>query len=106
MTKKSTLTVEVNGKKVLFSEAKHAAIMTTIVAAAKQKLKVEILYTKADGSERWRLVAPYSFNPAYQEHGVVYAEEEDGHIKSFALAQIREARSSTETFKPKWPINL
>lgn len=82
-------------------------ILETIKQAARTHLVLRIIYTDKDGtSEGWRQVEPYSFSGDGGEQGLFAWDRTKGGIRRFTIDRISQVEVATESFIPRYPIEI
>jgi predicted DNA-binding transcriptional regulator YafY len=82
-------------------------IIETIKQAARAHLVLRIIYTNKDGtSEGWRQVEPYSFSGDDGEKGLFAWDRTKGGIRRFTIDRINQAEITTESFIPRYSIEI
>ena len=82
-------------------------ILETIKQASRTKTVLRIIYTEKDGtSEGWRHVEPYSFRGDGESEALFAWDRAKDGIRRFTLSRIDQAELTTDSFIPRYPIEI
>lgn len=109
--KKGKLPLKPSIKKSTSGLSNSSKIRRNIRNSAGTKTLLWITYTKTtDGTTHSYLVEPYSFRYRRIKVGIrkmLYGfDVEDGHIKSFALRNIKSATNTKQKYRPKFKVEI
>ncbi|HAJ44587.1 MAG: Helix-turn-helix type 11 domain protein [Candidatus Azambacteria bacterium GW2011_GWE1_42_9] len=82
-------------------------ILDTIKQAARNRQVLRIFYIEKDGTtEGWRSVEPYSFSKDDGEQGLFAWDRTKNGIRRFSIDRISRAEISSETYMPRYQIEI
>lgn len=85
----------------------NASTLERIRFAAQTRQLVQLSYIKLDGGFRTPIVEPYSLRRSQAGHVSLAAFEiTEGHIKKYRVERIRDVRIMSETFVPRFVVEL
>lgn len=101
-------TVEINGKKCKFKKRAQLKIMSVLVAQARLKNRVRVLYKSPGKEPKYELIAPYWYD---HETGLIGCEfkgwtPNKSQWRTLRIERILEAEPVQIGFVPKYKVEL